>query len=100
MRCAVRDAWSSKLCWECHRAYAASLRTDPQGSRPMVRGIVVGIVTVLVAMIAGAPAIIALAALPIATLTASYGSRMYRRRWIERTGVLPEARLLAGKRPE
>ena len=97
VRCHVRPPWSAKLCWYCHRAYAAEMRHDRQAvDHGLARGIVLGLALVAGAVGLGAPFFVAIAVVPIALGFGSFASTRQRRAWIERTGELPTARALPG----
>jgi hypothetical protein len=101
VRCHAERAWSGRLCWDCHRAYAAALRTDPRGAAGVVQGLVIGLATVVGAIGAGAPGFVALAVVPIAMLFGANASSRHRRAWIRRTAAtLPEARALPSREPD
>ena len=95
-RCHARVVWSSQLCWECHRAYAAAIRDDPHVASGLAKGFVIGTALVAGAVGAGASGVVALIVLPIAMAFGSHASRRHRRAWIARTGpTLPQARALS-----
>ena len=96
MRCHIRPPWSSKLCWECHRAYAASTRQAVSVDANLWRGVAIGLCLVAGAVGVGAPLFVAIAVVPIAIVFGSFSSTRHRRAWIERANVLPIARALPG----